>query len=193
MVMDYLNEKINEQMFTFEEKLDKAINHVKNEFLMIRAGRVNSQIAERVNVEYFGVVTPLKQLANISCSDSRTIVINLWDTAIIREACKAITNAQLGANPIDDGRVIRLIFPQLTEERRKELVKQVKKIAEEGKVTMRNERRDVLDKIKKTCKEDKISEDEQKSMENDIQKMLDSYIASLEKILEKKETEILEI
>ena len=191
--MDYLNENITEQMLLFEERLEKSVNFVRNEFTMVRAGRVNPAIVERITVDYFDTPTPLKQLANISCSDSRTIVINLWDTAIIREACKAIGNANVGANPIDDGRVIRLIFPQLTEERRKELVKQVKKICEEGKIAMRNDRRDVLDKVKKICKENKISEDEQKSIEVDVQKMLDSYISSLEKLLEKKEAEIMEI
>ena len=191
--MDYLNENITEQMLLFEERLEKAVTFIKNEFSMVRAGRVNPAIVERINVEYFGTPTPLKQLANISCSDNRTIVINLWDTAIIREACKAIGSANVGANPIDDGRVIRLIFPQLTEERRKELVKQVKKICEDGKVTMRNDRRDALDKVKKISKDEKVSEDEQKSIETDIQKMLDSYVSSLEKLLSKKESEIMEI
>ena len=191
--MDYLNENITEQMFNFEERLEKSVTYVKNEFGLVRAGRVNPGIVERVTVDYFGTPTPLKQLANISCADSRTIVINLWDTAIIREVCKAIGNANVGASPIDDGRIIRLIFPQLTEERRKELVKQVKKICEEGKIAMRNDRRDALDKIKKICKEQKISEDEQKSVEVDVQKMLDSYVSSLDKLLEKKESEIMEI
>lgn len=191
--MEYLNDNINFAMLSFDERLGKAVEHVRNEFLMVRAGRVNPGIVERVSVEYFGTPTPLKQLANISCADSRTVVINLWDTAILRDACKALTAASLGATPIDDGRVIRLIFPQLTEERRKELVKQVKTISEEGKVAMRNERRDVLDKIKKICKEDKVSEDEQRAVEADVQKVLDTYIGSLEKLLEKKETEIMEI
>ena len=189
----YLNENIGEQMLLFEERLEKSILYVKNEFSMVRAGRVNPAIVERVSVEYFGTPTPLRQLANISCSDSRTIVINLWDTAIIRDVCKALGAANLGPSPIDDGRVIRLIFPQLTEERRKELVKQVKKICEEGKVAMRNDRRDAMEKVKKICKEEKVGEDEQKNAESDIQKMLDSYVSSLDKLLEKKESEIMEI
>ena len=191
--MDYLSDSITEQMLLFEERLEKGVSFVKNEFSMIRAGRVNPAIIERVTVDYFGTPTPLKQLANLSCADSRTIVINLWDTAIIREACKALGSANVGANPIDDGRIIRLVFPQLTEERRRELVKQVRKICEEGKVAMRNDRRDAMDKVKRICKEEKISEDEQKSVESDIQKMLDSYVSSLEKLLEKKESEIMEI
>lgn len=191
--MNYLNDNINFALMNFEERLEKCVEYVRGEFLMVRAGRVNPSIVERVAVEYFGTPTPLKQLANISCADSRTVVINLWDTAVLREACKALTAASLGATPIDDGRVIRLIFPQLTEERRKELAKQVKKICEDGKVTMRNERRDVLDKIKKICKEDKLGEDEQKTIEADVQKVLDSYISSLDKLHEKKEAEIMEI
>ena len=191
--MDYLNDNINLAVLGYEEGLEKAVTFVKNEFALVRAGRVSTQIVERVSVDYFGVATPLKNLANISCADARTLVINLWDTAILREVCKALGNAQLGANPIDDGRVIRMIFPQLTEDRRKELVKQVKKTCEDGKVTMRNERRDALDKIKKICKEEKLSEDEQAGIEKDIQKLLDTYVQSLDKLLEKKEAEILEI
>ncbi|MCL2569958.1 MAG: ribosome recycling factor [Firmicutes bacterium] len=191
--MDYLNDKITELLITFEDKLGKTVNFVTNEFTTVRAGRVNTNIVERITVDYFGVATPLRQLANISCSDSRTIVINLWDTAILREACKAITLAQVGANPIDDGRVIRLIFPQLTEERRKELVKQVRKICEDGKVAIRNDRRAAMDQLKKIGKEDKVSEDEQEQVEKDIQKLTDSYVTSLDKLLGKKETEIMEI
>jgi len=191
--MDYLNEQINEMLLNFEERLDKVATFVKGEFQLVRAGRVSPAIVERVTVDYFGTSTPLKQLANISCSDSRTVVINLWDIAILRETCKALTLAQLGANPIDDGRVIRLIFPQLTEERRKELVKQVKKIAEEGKVAMRNDRRAAMDTLKKVQKSDNISEDDVASIEKDIQKLLDSYTSSLDKLLENKEKEIMEV
>lgn len=191
--MDYLNDKINEQLMVYEDKLGKTADFVKSEFGLVRAGRVSATIVERIMVDYFGTPTPLKQLANISCADNRTIVISLWDTAVLREACKAITIAQVGANPIDDGRIIRLIFPQLTADRRKELVKQVKKIAEDGKITMRNERRDTIDRIKKIAKEDKLSEDDQKSAENDIQKLLDTYVAGLDKLLANKEAEILAI
>jgi len=191
--MDYLNESVNNMLISLEEGLEKAVNFVKNEFVLIRAGRVNTGIVDRVNVEYFGVATPLKNLANISATDSRTLVVNLWDTSIIRDVCKAIIQAQVGANPIDDGRVIRLIFPLLTEERRKELAKQAKKIAEDGKVAMRNVRRDAMESLKKTAKADNISEDEQKSIEADIQKLTDSYTKTLDTIFTKKEAEILEI
>ena len=180
-------------LLEFEESLGKVATHVSNEFTMVRAGRVNSAMVERISVDYFGTPTPMRQLANISTSDSRTIVINMWDTAILREAVKALTNANLGANPIDDGRIIRLIFPQLTEERRKELVKQVKKIAEEGRIGIRNERRGAMDSLKKLVKEDNISEDEHRSIEEDIQKLTDTYVGSVDKLLAKKEAEILEI
>ena len=191
--MDYLNENINMMMLEYEEKLGERTNHIKNEFALIRAGRVNSAIVERVSVDYFGTPTPLKNLANISCSDSRTIVINLWDTAIIRETSRALENANLGANPIDDGRIIRMIFPQLTADRRKELVKQVKTIAENGRVAMRNDRRSALDTLKKIVKDEKLSEDDQSLVEKDVQKLLDTYISSLDRILEKKETDILAV
>ncbi|MDR0975682.1 MAG: ribosome recycling factor [Christensenellaceae bacterium] len=191
--MDYLSEAVNIAMLEFEDNLANRSEHLSHEFALIRAGRVNTGIVERVSVEYFGTPTPLKNLANISCSDARTIVINLWDTAILREASRALSKAELGTNPIDDGRVIRMIFPQLTEERRKELAKQVRKIAEETRITMRNDRRNVMDAIKKIKTAEKLSEDDVKSIETDIQKQLDSYIATVDKLLAKKESEIMEI
>ena len=191
--MDYFNEKITEQMLVYEEKLEKAVAYLRTEYATVRAGRVSPSIVERVMVDYYGVPTPIKNLANISNKDNLSILISPWDTSVLREMCKAIGNANVGANPIDNGLEIRLIFPQLTEERRKDLVKQVKKITEDTKITMRNDRRDTMDKTKKICKEDKVSEDEQKSIESDIQEMLDSYISSVDSLLEKKCAEIMEI
>jgi len=191
--MEYLSDRINEILIEFEERLGKVANFIRNEFQMVRAGRVHTGMVERVMVDYFGEQTPIRQLGNITCADSRTIVISLWDTAVLREVCKALSVANLGANPIDDGRVIRMIFPLLTEDRRKELVKQVRKIAEEGKVGMRNDRRWAMDSLKKASKEDNISEDEVSSVEKDIQKLLDNYIASLDKLLQNKESEIMEV
>jgi ribosome recycling factor len=191
--MDYFNEKITEAMLVYEERLTKAIDFIKNEFIGVRAGRVSTAIVERIMVDYYGEATPLKNLASISNKDNLSILITPWDTAVMREMCKAISNANIGANPIDNGLEIRLIFPQLTEERRKELVKQVKKIAEDAKITMRNDRRDTIDKVKKICKDDSVSEDEQKAVEVDIQKILDSYISNIESLLEKKCAEIMEI
>ena len=191
--MDYLNDKINEAMLTFEEKLEKAVGHVRIEFANIRAGRVSGAIVERITVDYYGTSTPIKELATITNEDSRTIIVSPWDIAIRQEVCKAIGSANVGANPIDNGQYIRLIFPALTEERRRELVKQVKTVAENAKITMRNERRDAIDKVKKAGKEEKLGEDDIKSIEQDIQKLLDNYIASIDKLLEKKEAEIMEI
>jgi len=191
--MNYLNDNVNELLMGFEEKLGKAAGHVKHEFSLVRAGRVSTQLVERINVDYFGTPTPIRNLGNITATDSRTIVINLWDTAILREACKALQLAQLGANPIDDGRVIRLIFPILTQERRVELQKQVKKITEEGKVATRNERKAAMDGLKKIAKDDNISEDEVETIKKDIEKLTGGYIESLDKLLATKEKEILEI
>jgi len=191
--MDYLNENVNMTMLELEERLGKVANHTASEFALIRAGRVNSGMVERISIDYFGTPTPLRQLGNISCSDSRTIVINLWDVAILREVVKTLTMAQLGANPIDDGRIIRLIFPLLTADRRKELVKQVKGVAEQGRVAMRNERRWAMDQLKKIAKDESISEDSVAEIERDIQKLLDNYIGSQDLLLAKKEAEIMEI
>jgi len=191
--MEHLSDNINELIMIFEEKLSKTSNFVKSEFQTIRAGRVNPSIVERVNVDYYGEPTSLVKLGNISCSDSRTIVISIYDQAVLRDVCKALTAANLGANPIDDGRVIRMIFPLLTTDRRKELVKQVRKIAEEGKVAMRNDRRDALAKVKKVVAEEKISEDETSFIEKDIQKHLDTAIEGIDRLLANKETEIMEI
>ena len=191
--MNYLNDNVNELLFNFEERLGKAASHVKNEFSMVRAGRVSTVMVERINVDYFGTPTPIRQLGNITASDSRTIVINLWDTAILREVCKALTLAQLGASPIDDGRIIRLIFPILTKERREELRKQVRKITEEGKITIRNERKNAHDGLKKVAKDDNISEDEVETIKRDIEKLTTTYTESLDKLLANKESEIMEI
>jgi len=191
--MDYFNESITEQMLVYEERLEKGVAFVKQEFSMVRAGRVSPSIVERVTVDYYGVPTPIKNLANISNKDNLSILVTPWDASVLREMCKAISNANVGANPIDNGLEIRLIFPSLTEERRRELVKQVKKITEDAKIAMRNDRRETMDKVKKICREDKVSEDEQKSIEIDIQNMLDSYVSSIDKLLERKESEIMEI
>jgi ribosome recycling factor len=171
-------------MLELEEGFEKAVNFVKNEFANMRAGRVSGSIVERVTVPYYGNSTPLKELATISNEDSRTILVNPWDISIRSEVCKAIAAANVGANPIDNGQYIRLIFPTLTEDRRRELVKQIKDIVEKSKVTMRNERRDTLDKIKRITKEEKFSEDDTKNIENDVQKVIDNYTASVEKLLE---------
>jgi len=191
--MDYLNDSINEELDKYENKLKNTVSFALNEFTTIRTGRVSPTIAERVTVEYYGTPTILRDLATITNEDARTIIINPWDISIRPEVCKVLAAANLGANPIDNGQFIRMIFPALTEERRKELVKQVRVIAENVRVTMRNERRDALDAVRKITKADKTSEDEVKQIETDIQKLIDSYISNLDTYLAKKEAEIMEV
>lgn len=191
--MDYLNDKLNELLINCEEKLSKRFDYLKNEFITIRAGRVDTRIVERVTVDYFGTMTPIKNLANISCTDARTIVVNPWDASILSSMVKALGAANLGASPVDDGRIVRLVFPQLTAETRKELVKKVHKIAEETRVGMRNERRDALDQLKKISNAEKISEDDVKNVEHDVQKILDDYIANVDTALAQKEKDIMTI
>ena len=191
--MDYLNEKLNELLINYEEKLSKRFDYLKNEFITVRAGRVDTRVAERVTIDYFGTMTPIKNLANISCTDARTIVINPWDGSVLATMVKALAAANLGTTPVDDGRVIRLVFPQLTAETRKELVKKVNKLAEDTRVGMRNERRDAIDQLKKISNADKLSEDEVKNVEHDIQKMLDDYIGNVNAALAQKEKDIMTI
>ncbi|MBS7401050.1 MAG: ribosome recycling factor [Eubacteriales bacterium] len=191
--MDYLNEKLNELLINYEEKLSKRFDYLKNEFITVRAGRVDTRVVERVTIDYFGTMTPIKNLANISCTDARTIVINPWDGSVLATMIKALAAANLGTTPVDDGRIIRLVFPQLTAETRKELVKKVHKIAEDTRVSMRNERRDAMDQLKKISNADKISEDEVKNVEHDIQKMLDDYIGNIDAALAQKEKDIMTI
>lgn len=191
--MDFLNDKLNELLISYEEKLSKRFDHLKNEFISIRAGRVDTKIVERVTVEYFGTMTPIKNLANVSCTDARTVVINPWDGSILSAMVKSLSAANLGAAPVDDGRIIRMVFPQLTAESRKDLVKKVHKIAEEFRVGMRNERRDALDQLKKINNTDKLSEDDVKNMELNIQKVLDDYISNVDSALAQKEKDILSI
>lgn len=191
--MDYLNEKLNELLINYEEKLSKRFDYLKNEFITIRAGRVDTRIVERVTIDYFGTMTPIKNLANISCADARTIVINPWDSSVLATMVKALAAANLGTTPVDDGRIIRLVFPQLTAETRKELVKKVNKLAEDTRVSMRNERRDAMDQLKKIGVADKLSEDDVKNVEHDIQKMLDDYIGNINSALAQKEKDIMTI
>lgn len=192
-MMDYLNEKLNELLINYEEKLSKRFDYLKNEFIAVRAGRVDTRIVERVTVDYFGTMTPIKNLANISCTDARTIVINPWDASVLSAMVKALGAANLGTTPVDDGRIIRMIFPQLTAESRKDLVKKVHKIAEETRVAMRNERRDALDQLKKINNADKLSEDDVKNVEHDVQKILDDYVGNVDAALAQKEKDILTI
>lgn len=176
-----------------EAHMKGTIEATKKELAAVRTGRASASILDRVMVEYYGTPTHLNQLANISVPDSRMIVIQPWDKSALSAVEKAIQKADLGLNPVNDGTVIRLPVPQLTEERRKELVKVVKKEAEEKRIVIRNLRRDINEKVKALEKEGKTSEDEGKRALDEIQKMTDKYIAEIDKLLEHKEKEIMEV
>jgi len=176
-----------------EEKMKKAIETLKEEFATVRAGRANPHILDKVMVDYYGVPTPIPQVASITVPEARMIVIQPWEARMLKEIEKAIQKSDLGVNPTNDGKVIRLIFPELTEERRKELVKQVKKMAEDAKVAIRNIRREALDEYKKMKKNNEITEDDLKDAEEDVQKLHDKYIEQIEKLLSAKEREIMEV
>lgn len=173
--------------------LENCLTHLSNEFASIRAGRANPKILDKVLVDYYGTLTPLYQMANITVPEARMLQVSLWDTSMVKATVKAIQEANIGINPSDDGKVIRLVFPVLTEERRKELVKQTKKISEEVKVSARNERRESLDAIKLMKKENLLTEDGVKDSEKEIQKILDDYIAKIDKMQQAKEKEVMEV
>ena len=177
----------------FERRMNKALDHLDEEFGAVRAGRANPKVLDRITVEYYGSETPLNGVATISSPDARTLVIQPWDTKLLKDIAKAIQTSDLGINPQNDGRVIRLVFPQLTEDRRKELVKQVKKYAEDAKVAMRNVRRDGMDYVKKLKKNSEITEDDQKKAEKDLQDLLDKMIKKADAALAAKEKELMSL
>ena len=177
----------------YGRKMDKTLDVLAENFGAVRAGRANAKVLDRICVEYYGQETPLNGVATISSPDARTLVIQPWDNTLLKEIQKAIQMSDLGINPQNDGRVIRLVFPQLTEERRKELTKQVKKYAEDAKVAMRNLRRDGMDYVKNLKKKSEITEDEQKKAEKDLQDMLDKYTKRVDDALASKEKELMAI
>ena len=177
----------------YGRRMEKALDHLADEFGAVRAGRANAKVLDRISVEYYGSETPLAGVATISSPDARTLVVQPWDTSLLKEIQKAILASDLGINPQNDGKVIRLVFPQLTEERRKELTKQVKKYAEDAKVAMRNIRRDGMDYVKNLKKKSEITEDEQKKAEKDLQDMLDKNIKKVDDALAAKEKELMAI
>ena len=177
----------------FTRRMDKTLEVLDSEFGSVRAGRANAKVLDRITVSYYGTDTPIGQVGSISSPDARTLLIQPWDTSLLKPIEKAIQVSDLGINPQNDGRVIRLVFPQLTEERRIELTKQVKKYGEEAKVAVRNVRRDAMDKFKKQQKASEITEDDYKNIEKDIQKLTDDYVKKVEDIAAKKEKELFEI
>ena len=191
--MAITNPQVKEEYDKYEAKLKKAFDHLKSELLAVRAGRANPQILNKITVDYYGTPTPLQQMATITVPEARMLVISLYDISMLKEVVKAINASDIGINPTDDGKTIRLVFPVLTEERRKELTKQVKKTAEDTKVVLRNERRDILEMLKKLKKDGVLTEDDMASYEKEVQKTLDSMIADVDKAVKAKEAEILEI
>lgn len=176
-----------------EDKMKKAIEHLEEEYSTIRAGRANPAILNKVQVEYYGALTPINQVGSISVPEARQILITPWDRTVLSAIEKAINKAEIGVNPINDGSCIRLNFPELNEERRKELVKEVKKLAENGKVAVRNARRDGMDMVKVEQKNGDITEDELKFLEEKIQKMTDNYVEKIDVVSENKEKEVMEV
>ena len=177
----------------FDAKMKKTIDVVASDFAGVRAGRANAGVLDRITVEYYGTPTPLNQVAAISSPDPRTLVIQPWDGTLLKAVEKALLVSDLGINPQNDGRVVRLAFPQLTEERRKDLTKQVRKYCEEGKVALRNIRRDAMEAFKKKEKASEITEDDLKQAEKDLQKLTDDSCKELDALLAKKEKELMAV
>ena len=177
----------------YSRRMEKTLEHLNEDFGAVRAGRANPQVLDRITVEYYGSETPLNGVATISSPDARTLIVQPWDAKLLKDIQKAIQVSDLGINPQNDGRVIRLVFPQLTGERRKDLTKQVKKYAEEAKVALRNIRRDGMDYVKKLKKNSEITEDDQKKAEKDLQDLLDKNIKNVDAALAAKEKELMAI
>ncbi len=177
----------------FEDKMNKTVENLANDYTTIRAGRANPHVLDKITVDYYGTPSNLQSVANISVAEARTLVIQPWEASLVKEIEKAILVSDLGLTPNNDGKVIRLSFPELTEERRKELVKDVKKKGEDSKIAIRNIRRDANDLAKKQQKANEISEDEQKDAETSIQKMTDEYVSKIDKMIDEKSKEIMTV
>lgn len=186
-------ENFDEIMLNFEDGLNKKIDRLKYEYSIIRAGRANAKILEKVLVNYYGTMTPVTQMANVSVPEARMILISPWDISTVKEINKAILGSDLGVTPTDDGRIIRLVFPSLTEEKRKEIVKEVKKICEEAKIGIRNERKDVLEIFKTAEKDKKLTKDELENANNDVQKLVDKFNDLADSLCSQKEKEVMEV
>lgn len=177
----------------YEDKMQKSLSALNDEYTTIRAGRANPHILDKITVDYYGTQTNLQSVANISVPEPRIIQIQPWESNLLKDIEKAIQISDLGITPTNDGKMIRLVFPELTEERRKELVKDVKKKGENAKVAIRNVRRDANDAFKKQNKANEISDDEQKDLEDKVQKLTDKYISEVDKVMESKSKEILTV
>ena len=184
---------MNERLTTYDSKMTKTINNLDGELATIRAGRANPHVLDKLTVDYYGSPTPIQQVANVSVPEARMIQIQPWEKSMLKEIEKAILMSDLGINPTNDGSTVRLVFPELTEDRRKELAKDVKKKGENAKVAIRNIRRDAIDTIKKKGKEDGISEDEIKEYQDDVQKSTDAYVQKIDAAVEAKSDEIMTV
>lgn len=184
---------MNERIKPYEEKMEKSYLNLLDEFGAIRAGRANPHVLDQLRVDYYGAPTPIQSVANVSVPEARMIVIQPWENSMVKEIEKAILTSDLGINPTNDGKCIRLVFPELTEERRKDLSKDVKKKGENAKVAVRNIRRDANEKMKKLGKTEDVSEDEIKDLETQIQKLTDKYIAKVEDAIAEKTKEIMTV
>lgn len=184
---------MDQRLNQYEEKMEKSVGALEKDFAAIRAGRANPHILDKIKVDYYGTPTPLQQVGNISVPEARILQIQPWENSLIKEIEKAILNSDLGINPTNDGKVIRLVFPELTEDRRKELAKDIKKKGENAKVAIRNIRREANDVFKKMNKASEISDDEVEALEQDVQKLTDKYVANIEKTVEDKTKEIMTV
>ena len=184
---------MDERIIPYEEKMKKTMDVLTEEYASIRAGRANPHLIDKIRVDYYGTPSPISQVANVSVPEARIIQIQPWEAKMIKEIEKAINMSDIGINPTDDGKVIRLVFPELTEERRKELAKDVKKKAEDAKVALRNIRRDANDTVKKMGKASEISEDVQKQLESEIDKITEKYVAEADKKMDEKTKEIMTV
>lgn len=184
---------MKEQLNKYEEKMQKTINSLLEDFNTIRAGRANPHVLDRLTVDYYGAATPVAQVGNVSVPEPRILMIQPWDATLLKAIEKAINESDLGINPSNDGKVIRLVFPELTEDRRKELTKEIKKKGENAKVAIRNIRREALDTFKKMQKANEMSEDEYASMENGVQKLTDKFVEDIDRHIENKSKEILSV
>ena len=184
---------MDSRLAVFEEKMGKSLANLEEEFAGIRAGRANPHVLDKLRVDYYGTPSPIQSVANVSVPEPRMIQIQPWEASMVKEIEKAIMCSDLGINPTNDGKVIRLVFPELTEEGRKELAKDIKKKGENAKVAVRNIRRDAIDHFKKVGKEEDLSEDEIKDLEDTIQKLTDEYVAKVDKAVDAKSKEILTV
>ncbi len=188
-----MNELMKDKLNSAEKHMKKTIDRLTEEFASIRAGRANPAVLDKIPVDYYGTPTPINQVAAVSVPEARMLVIAPWDTGMIKPITKAILSSELGITPTDDGKQIRLVFPQLTEDRRKDLCKTIKKYGDEAKVAIRNERRDVMDKFKAMKKNSEITEDDLKDADKKVQNLTDKYTEEIDKLVSAKEKEIMSI